>query len=146
MVATFCFRSCSLAVYSSPAKLRFEDEIESEVKKLQAEVEEDRAIGVATWSDVFSIDNNMRKRLTLGYLFQGFQQLCGINAIMFYAPDILVYLIDVSSCLSRHRTVGASRSRFGGFFWDLQTLSNMLRNTFGRHIPRPSPGDKHINR
>jgi SP family sugar:H+ symporter-like MFS transporter len=73
----------------SLAKLRFEDEIESEVKKLQAEVEEDRAIGVATWSEVFSTENNMRKRLTLGCMFQGFQQLCGINAIMFYAPDIL---------------------------------------------------------
>jgi hypothetical protein len=30
----------------------------------------------------------MRWRLLYGYT-QGFQQLCGINAIMFYAPDIL---------------------------------------------------------
>jgi SP family sugar:H+ symporter-like MFS transporter len=73
----------------SLAKLRYEDEIESEVKKLKDEVDEDRAIGNATWSEVFSTDNNMRKRLILGCSFQGFQQLCGINAIMFYAPDIL---------------------------------------------------------
>jgi SP family sugar:H+ symporter-like MFS transporter len=73
----------------SLGKLRFEDEIESEVEKLKSEVEEDRAIGNATWSEVFSTDNNMRKRLILGCSFQGFQQLCGINAIMFYAPDIL---------------------------------------------------------
>jgi SP family sugar:H+ symporter-like MFS transporter len=73
----------------SLAKLRYEEEIESEVQKLKKEVEEDRAIGVATWSEVFSNDNNMRWRLALGCSFQGFQQLCGINAIMFYAPDIL---------------------------------------------------------
>jgi SP family sugar:H+ symporter-like MFS transporter len=73
----------------SLAKLRYEDEIESEVKKLQEEVKEDRAVGVASWSEVFSTDNNMRWRLILGCSFQGFQQLSGINAIMFYAPDIL---------------------------------------------------------
>jgi hypothetical protein len=48
----------------SLAKLRYEDEVESEVQKLE-EVEEDRAIGNATWSEIFSTDN-MRWRLMLG--------------------------------------------------------------------------------
>jgi len=70
-------------------KLRFEDEVTAETKKLQKEVEEDKLIGDAAWPEVVSDDNNMKRRLLLGVSFQGFQQLCGINAIMFYAPDIL---------------------------------------------------------
>jgi len=70
-------------------KLRFEDEVTAETKKLQKEVEEDKLIGDAAWPEVVSDDNNMKRRQRLGVSFQGFQQLCGINAIMFYAPDIL---------------------------------------------------------
>ena len=70
-------------------KLRYDDEIESEIMQLREEVTEEKKIGNASWSEVFSTDNSMRKRLILGMSLQGFQQLCGINAIMFYAPDIL---------------------------------------------------------
>mmetsp|Transcript_16196 Transcript_16196/g.18652 ORF Transcript_16196/g.18652 Transcript_16196/m.18652 type:complete len:502 (-) Transcript_16196:125-1630(-) len=70
-------------------KIRFEDEIEDEKKKLQKEVQEELDVGSAPWSEVFSEKNGMRKRVFLGMSFQTFQQLCGINAIMFYAPDIL---------------------------------------------------------
>lgn len=70
-------------------KLRYEDEIEPETKKLHREVEDDRLLGDAPWSEVFSTNNLMSRRLALGMSFQAFQQLCGINAIMFYAPDIL---------------------------------------------------------
>jgi sugar porter (SP) family MFS transporter len=70
-------------------KFHYEDEIELEEKKLFQEVQEERELGDAPWSEVFSNQNGMRNRLFLGMSFQAFQQLCGINAIMFYAPDIL---------------------------------------------------------
>jgi SP family sugar:H+ symporter-like MFS transporter len=70
-------------------KLRYDDEIESEKQKLYQEVEEEKNRGEASWSEVFSTSNTMRRRVVLGMSLQAFQQLCGINAIMFYAPDIL---------------------------------------------------------
>jgi len=71
------------------AQIRFEDEVESEFALLTAEAEEERALGVSTWRETFSSANNMRTRVLLGVGLQMFQQLCGINAVMFYAPDIL---------------------------------------------------------
>jgi SP family sugar:H+ symporter-like MFS transporter len=70
-------------------KLRYDDEVETEKQKLNQEVEEEKSRGVATWREVFSTSNTMRRRVLLGMSLQAFQQLCGINAIMFYAPDIL---------------------------------------------------------
>jgi sugar porter (SP) family MFS transporter len=70
-------------------KLRYDDEIETEKQKLSQEVEEEKSRGEAPWREVFSTDNTMRRRVLLGMSLQAFQQLCGINAIMFYAPDIL---------------------------------------------------------
>jgi hypothetical protein len=70
-------------------KLRYEDEIESEIKKLKQEVEEEKLLGSASWSELLSSESTVRGRLLLGMSLQAFQQLCGINAIMFYAPDIL---------------------------------------------------------
>ena len=70
-------------------RLRYEDEIEHEAAKLRKEVEAEKQLGKAAWREVFSMDNNMRYRIILGCSLQAFQQLCGINAIMFYAPDIL---------------------------------------------------------
>jgi len=70
-------------------KVRYDDEIKSEIVKLQIEVEEEKTLGVAPWSEVISDHGLNRRRLLLGMSFQLFQQLSGINAIMFYAPDIL---------------------------------------------------------
>jgi len=66
-------------------KVHYEDEIEKEALKLREEVEQEKLLGVASWREVLAKDNH----LLLGMSFQAFQQLCGINAIMFYAPDIL---------------------------------------------------------
>ena len=63
------------------SKLRFDDEIEVEKAKLQAEVEEEKKLGSAPWSEIFSEHNLNRRRLVLGMSFQLFQQLCGINAM-----------------------------------------------------------------
>ena len=70
-------------------RTRFEDEVEEEMAKLQAEVEEEKKLGDAPWSEVFSTKNRMSYRVLLGFLLFAFQQLSGINAVMFYAPDIL---------------------------------------------------------
>ena len=109
----------------SLAKLRYEDEIESEVKKLQAEVQTDKAIGTAVWSEVFSTDNNMRKRLILGCSFQGFQQLCGINAIMFYAPDILNTFFTESEAI--YGTFGLNGVNFLATFITIVTVDKYGR-------------------
>ena len=70
-------------------KIRYDDEIEDELTELKAECEEEKELGVASWREVFNVDNKMRYRLMLGIGLQSVQQLCGINAIMFYAPTIL---------------------------------------------------------
>jgi sugar porter (SP) family MFS transporter len=106
------------------AQLRFEDDLESELKKLRHEVEEERALGQAPWSEVFSNKNNMRRRVIIGFSLFAVQQLCGINAIMFYAPDILntffteseaiagTFALNTINCLSTLITV-ASVDKFG---------------------------------
>jgi MFS family permease len=56
--------------------------------ELTIEHNEKKELGEATWSEVFSRNNKMRSRTVTGMLLQTFQQLSGINAIMFYAPII----------------------------------------------------------
>ena len=70
-------------------RVRFGDEIDAEVKKMEHEVMQEKKLGHAPWSEVFSTKNGMRRRIMLGISFFAFQQLAGINAVMFYAPDIL---------------------------------------------------------
>jgi len=70
-------------------RVRFEDEIDSEMVELDKETKEEAEQGVASWGEMFSTENSMRYRLTLGIALQSIQQLSGINAIMFYAPIIL---------------------------------------------------------
>ncbi|CAB9530155.1 Facilitated trehalose transporter Tret1 [Seminavis robusta] len=122
-------------VKESLSKMRFEDEIDSEVEKLQHEVEEERKLGQAPWSEVFSNKNLMRRRVILGFVLFAFQQLCGINAVMFYAPDILntfftesqaimgTLVLNTINCLSTFITV-ATVDRFGRT--KLLTLGGML--------------------
>ncbi|GKY92305.1 glucose import [Mayamaea pseudoterrestris] len=70
-------------------KIRFDDEIETEMRELARECQEEKEMGVADWREVFAAKNKQRYRLLLGVGLQGIQQLSGINAIMFYAPTIL---------------------------------------------------------
>jgi len=53
-------------------------------------VEEEGKLGVAPCREVFRRDPlRMRRRVLLSVALMGLQQLCGINAGMLYAPDIL---------------------------------------------------------
>ena len=60
-------------------KVRYDDEIEAEMVKLQAEVEEEQRLGSAPWSEVISEYKMNRHRLLLGMSFQLFQQLSGVS-------------------------------------------------------------------
>jgi Sugar (and other) transporter len=53
-------------------KVHYEDEVETETKKLLKEMEEEKELGVASWSEVFAKDNHV----FLGMSFQAFQQVC----------------------------------------------------------------------
>lgn len=72
-------------------RIRFEDEIDMEYLKISIEIEEEKEMGVAPWNEVFSDHNCMRRRVLLGISFFAFQQLAGINAVMFYAPGMKIY-------------------------------------------------------
>jgi sugar porter (SP) family MFS transporter len=71
------------------AMVRFDDQLDAEMKELDLEAKAEVARGVANWAELFSKDNSMRYRIMLGVSLQSIQQLSGINAIMFYAPTIL---------------------------------------------------------
>jgi len=70
-------------------KLRGGDtpEVKDEFEEIQDNIRLEREIGSGSWSELFS--NGMWKRLAIGVALQMFQQLTGINAVMYYAPRIL---------------------------------------------------------
>ena len=45
------------------AKLRFQDELDSEMEILRSEVQEKRDLGEASWQEIFSSRNMMRRRV-----------------------------------------------------------------------------------
>ena len=105
-------------------KTRYEHEIEHEMEELRLETEEEKRMGNASWTELLTSDNRMLYRVVLGMSLQLFQQLCGINAIMFYAPDILntfftqdqavvgTFVLNIINFLSTFITVWAV-DRFG---------------------------------
>ncbi len=80
-------------------KLRFEDEVERELVEVTLEVEEARALGSSQWIEMFSSTNRLGYRVLLGMGLQMFQQLSGINSVMFYAPDILTTFFSKTTAL-----------------------------------------------
>jgi sugar porter (SP) family MFS transporter len=107
------------------SKIRFEDEIEDEMTEVKRECAEEAKLGVASWREVFVKDNKMRYRLLLGIGLQTTQQLCGINAIMFYAPTILAKFFG-----SRRAIIGTFILNFINFISTFITISTIER--FGR--------------
>lgn len=106
-------------------KVRFEDDIDSEMRELDQEAKEELERGVASWGEVFSNDNRMRYRVMLGIALQSIQQLSGINAIMFYAPTILNKFFGASGGI-----LGALILNIINFFATFITIATVER--FGR--------------
>jgi len=107
------------------ALLRFEDEVEAETAELTAEVEEERHLGSASWVEIFSTANSMRYRVLLGCALQMFQQLSGINAVMFYAPEILKGFFD--STTSLYANLGLMSVNFIATFYCLYAIDKFGR-------------------
>ncbi len=70
----------------SLAKVTEPDQVDSELGKVEAQIVEEAAEGEASWSEVFS--PRVRKALIVGVGLSIFQQITGINAIIYYANDI----------------------------------------------------------
>eukprot|EP00121_Abeoforma_whisleri_P007011 Awhi_evm1s6387 len=70
-------------------RIRQEEEVEFEIQAIIKTCQEENEIGSGNWIDLFRKDNNMAFRTFLGCGSQFLQQICGINAIMFFAPDII---------------------------------------------------------
>jgi len=70
-------------------KLRGGDspDVKAEFEEIQENIRLEREIGDGSWSELFT--DGMWKRLAIGVALQMFQQLTGINAVMYYAPKIL---------------------------------------------------------
>jgi len=62
-------------------------DVRSEYDEMQEAIRLEKEIGNGSWNELFA--NGMWKRLALGVALQMFQQLTGINAVMYYAPEIL---------------------------------------------------------
>lgn len=82
------------------SRIRYDDTIEDDLLEMKIECHEELGRGVSTWREVFVTENKMRYRLFLGMGLQTFQQLCGINAIMFYAPTILANFFGESEAIT----------------------------------------------
>ncbi len=70
----------------SMAKVTEPDQVDSELGKVEAQISEEAAEGEASWSEVFS--PRVRKALIVGVGLSIFQQITGINAIIYYANTI----------------------------------------------------------
>jgi len=62
---------------------------QTEIDQVQLSVAMEKEIGNGSFKELFA--NGMWRRLGLGVVLQMFQQLTGINALMYYAPQILAH-------------------------------------------------------
>jgi len=107
-------------------KTRFEDQVAWELEELKLEAQQAREEGTASWSEVFDDGNaKMKTRVFTGVALQSFQQLSGINAIMFYAPNILEDFFGSSGSI-----YGALALNIVNFFATFITIFSIER--FGR--------------
>lgn len=91
--------------------IREVSEGERELLEIKQELEISEAEGVAAWKDLVGSNLNMGYRLFCGMMIMLFQQLTGINAIMYFAPSIL------SSFLGSHAAMWANVALMGVNFF-----------------------------
>jgi len=71
----------------SLAHTRYDDDVEFEYNEICGIVKEEGKVG--SWLDVIRMRRSMTYRIIVGMMLQMCQQLTGINAIMFFAPDMI---------------------------------------------------------
>ncbi|OMH85464.1 High-affinity glucose transporter [Zancudomyces culisetae] len=67
-------------------KDRNSEKILYEVSEIKREILRERELGISSYSKLFVFPN--RRKMVLGVLIQAFQQLSGVNAMIYYAPRI----------------------------------------------------------
>lgn len=71
------------------SQVRYEDEVERELAFIQQDVRLAKEAGSGSWVEVFGSRHKQGYRTATGMIIFFFQQLTGINAIMFFAPDMI---------------------------------------------------------
>jgi len=81
-------------------------EVMREYDEMKASIVLEREIGSGTWKELFV--NRMWRRLIIGVMLQMFQQLTGINAVMYYATQILgkAGFVDLKAALLANAGTG----------------------------------------
>lgn len=81
------------------SRLRYTDELSDSAEAIEAEVQQERELGVASWSEIFRKNDKLRYRVLLGVAMQFLNQLSGNETINFYAPTILSNIFSDSQSL-----------------------------------------------
>ena len=85
------------AARRSLVRMRRASKVDDELKEIIDSIEAERLANHLGWMDLFK--SYMRRRLIIGVLIQCFQQLTGINVIMYYAPTIFTSIASGMSNL-----------------------------------------------
>jgi len=87
--------------------VRLPGEVQPEMEEIQAKMEEERGAGQGRWSELLAPGNSMRGRTLVGVGLQFFQQVSGINAIMFFAPELFARYLTAGGALNGALVVNA---------------------------------------
>lgn len=102
--------------------LRTAEEVEAEVAEIMASAAEERGRGRGAWADLLRRADCMRHRMLLGVGLMVFQTFSGMNAIMFYAPQILTEYFSSTAAL--YGTLGIN---FVNFLSTFITVCGVVR-------------------
>ncbi|KAG5175422.1 general substrate transporter [Tribonema minus] len=80
-------------------KVRQDYEVDMEMDLIAEQEKEAQLAAQHHWSDLFKAANNMRYRTLVGIAITSFQQLTGINAIMYFAPVIFSDFLSTDMAL-----------------------------------------------
>jgi len=79
------------------ARTRYDEDVEFEYNEICGIVKEEGKVG--SWLDVIRMRRSMTYRIIVGMMMQICQQLTGINAIMFFAPDMISTFLSADAAI-----------------------------------------------
>lgn len=114
-------------------KLRYEHEVASEMDEIKRAIAQEQSDTCATegqrpnssWVDLLRTGNRMRYRTLLGVGLQAFQQLSGINAVLFFGPTMFSRFF--SSQVSLYGTLAINVVNHLGTYITLATVDRYGR-------------------